>query len=98
MYVELDHGLVPRMIKDINERTELPGRDKKGQKGGKESNLINKYKVKTGNIQDVFLAFEVNKLDMKEKDKAEKAYWLGGSAPYKKKREGRTYENRCEAV
>merc|ERR1711892_1513100 len=59
MYVELDHSLEPRMLEDINELTELPGGDKK-----KKST---KYEAKTGNIQDVFLAFEVNKLDKKEK-------------------------------
>jgi len=54
MFVELDYSLVPRMLKDINE---LPVGDKK---------KFRKYQVKTGNIQDVFLAFEVNKLDKKE--------------------------------
>jgi hypothetical protein len=73
MYVELDHGLVPRMLEDINEKTDLSGRKKKGTKGlVGESNLVNKYEVKRGNIQDVFLAFEINKLDKNEKYKADK--------------------------
>ena len=78
MYIELDHGLVPRMLEDINESTKLPGRDKK---------IVNKYEVKTGNIQDVFLSFEMNKLDMKEKANARKNQFtnnLGGGAFNKK--------------
>ena len=74
MYVELDHGLVPRMLEDINESTKLPGRDKK---------IVNIYEVKTGNIQDVFLSFEIKKLDMKEKSNAQKNR-LGGGASNKK--------------
>jgi hypothetical protein len=70
MYVELDHALVPRMVKDINETTELPGRAKNW--GGK----VNKYRVKKGNIQDVFLAFEVNKLDKKPKAEVEEGKYM----------------------
>jgi hypothetical protein len=105
MYVELDHGLVPRMLEAINERTELHGRNKKGTKGlSGESNLVNKYEVKTGNMQDVFLAFEVNKLDKNEKYKADKNQFpnrLGGGAS--KKKEGKEESKKidvklCEAV
>merc|ERR1711892_1180100 len=89
MYVELDHSLEPRMLKDINELTELPGGDKK-----KKST---KYKVKTGNIQDVFLAFEVNKLDKKEK--YEESMNRFGNQTNKKKAEIPEVDVRkCEAV
>jgi len=103
MYVELDHDLVPRRIEDINEITELPGRDKKVANRGR-SNLVNKYEVKTGNIQDVFLLFEKNKLDKKEEEKErekKRVKRLGGVVSNKKEDNEETKKvdvKQCEPV
>eukprot|EP00092_Neocalanus_flemingeri_P079403 GFUD01098924.1.p1 GENE.GFUD01098924.1~~GFUD01098924.1.p1 ORF type:complete len:425 (+),score=145.87 GFUD01098924.1:58-1332(+) len=50
MYVELDHGLIPGKIEDINVLHELSGEKKNNPR---EMNL-NKYEIQKGNIQDLF--------------------------------------------
>eukprot|EP00092_Neocalanus_flemingeri_P085556 GFUD01107661.1.p1 GENE.GFUD01107661.1~~GFUD01107661.1.p1 ORF type:complete len:425 (-),score=138.15 GFUD01107661.1:503-1777(-) len=71
MYIELDHALVPRKVGDINERSELPGRVQggpgrvQGGPGRAQKYKLKKYEVKKGNIQNVFLAFEINKIERK---------------------------------
>ena len=57
MYVELDHGLVPGKIADINKMKELPGRKKekegKTHFGRKNTFQLNKYEVKKGDFQEL---------------------------------------------
>jgi len=70
MYIELDHKLVPRKVEEINEKTELPGRieNESNESIGflPDRYLLHKYEVKQGNIQDIFLQFEQEKLLKKE--------------------------------
>ena len=94
MYVELDHALVPRAVEDINETTKLPGNKDK----------IKKYEVKEGNIQNVFLAFEINKLVRKaEADERMKKYGYNfdNNAPQEKQFHEENHKidvNTCEPV
>jgi len=80
MYIELDHKLVPRKVEEINEKTELPGRieNESNESIGflPDRYLLHKYEVKQGNIQDIFLQFEQEKLLKKEESrKTEKRFY-----------------------
>ena len=87
MYIELDHKLVPRSVEDINEKTELPGRVKeRAHCFAPDKYLLNKYQVKQGNIQDIFIQFEQEKLVKKEElKKKEEKYRFLDSEPEKKR-------------
>jgi len=66
LYIGLDHKLVPRKLEDINDRTELPGRNFSDRRLRYSTNLLNKYDVKQGNVQDILIQFEKEKQARKD--------------------------------
>merc|ERR1711915_1000634 len=74
-YVQLDHDLVPRDVKNINAKDEMPGRIKEDQSGieswrRKDTFMVKKYEVKKASLRDVCLLHEQKKLNYRQEDEA----------------------------